>query len=65
MCATNSSAGYSIVKWIDEDGDSKYDVLEAETRYFKGPRMFAAFLVAPARQIPRWQRIGSWLAADR
>jgi hypothetical protein len=32
--------GYSIGKWIDEDGDGKYDVLEAETRYFKGPRVF-------------------------
>jgi len=34
--------GYSIGKWIDEDGDGKYDVLEAETRYFKGPRAFDA-----------------------
>jgi hypothetical protein len=25
-------AGYSIGKWIDEDGDGKYDVLEVETR---------------------------------
>jgi len=32
--------GYSIGKWIDEDGDGRYDVLEAETRYFKGPRVF-------------------------
>jgi hypothetical protein len=38
--------GYSIGKWIDEDGDGKFDVLEAETRYFSGPRAFdsAAFL---------------------
>jgi hypothetical protein len=35
-------AGYSIGKWIDEDGDGRYDVLEAETRYFKGPRAFDA-----------------------
>jgi hypothetical protein len=34
--------GYSIGKWIDEDGDGRYDVLEAETRYFKGPRAFDA-----------------------
>jgi hypothetical protein len=34
--------GYSIGKWIDEDGDGTYDVLEAETRYFKGPRAFDA-----------------------
>jgi hypothetical protein len=32
--------GYSIGKWIDEDGDGRYDVLEAETRYLKGPRFF-------------------------
>jgi len=33
-----SFAGYSIGKWLDEDGDGKYDVLEVETRHFKGPR---------------------------
>jgi hypothetical protein len=32
--------GYSVGKWIDENGDGRYDVLEAETRYFKGPRFF-------------------------
>jgi hypothetical protein len=32
--------GYSVGKWIDEDGDGRYDVLEAETRHFKGPRFF-------------------------
>jgi hypothetical protein len=32
--------GYSIGKWIDENGDGRYDVLEAETRHFKGPRSF-------------------------
>jgi len=26
--------GYSIGKWIDEDGDGRYDLLEVETRYF-------------------------------
>ena len=31
--------GYSIGKWIDTDGDGKYDVLEVETRGFKGPRV--------------------------
>jgi hypothetical protein len=35
-----SFAGYSIGKWIDEDGDGRYDVLEVETRGFKGPRTF-------------------------
>jgi hypothetical protein len=33
-------AGYSIGKWIDEDGDGRYDLLEVETRYMKGPRTF-------------------------
>jgi hypothetical protein len=32
--------GYSIGKWIDEDGDGKFDVLEVETRNFMGPRSF-------------------------
>ena len=31
-------AGYSIGKWIDEDGDGKFDVLEVETRHLKLPR---------------------------
>jgi hypothetical protein len=31
-------AGYSIARWVDEDGDGKYDVLEIETRFLKGPR---------------------------
>ena len=30
--AAPTFAGYSIGKWIDEDGDGKYDVLEVETR---------------------------------
>ena len=34
-------SGYSIGKWIDEDGDGRYDVLEIETRGpFKGPRAY-------------------------
>jgi hypothetical protein len=37
-----SYIGYSIGKWIDEDGDGRYDVLEAETRSFKGPRTLEA-----------------------
>ena len=32
--------GYSVGKWIDENGDGRYDVLEVETRGFKGPRNF-------------------------
>lgn len=32
--------GYSIGKWLDEDGDGRYDVLEVESRGFKSPRTF-------------------------
>jgi hypothetical protein len=32
--------GYSIGRWIDEDGDGKFDVLEVETRGFKGNRVY-------------------------
>jgi hypothetical protein len=31
-------AGYSIGKWIDENNDGKFDVLEVETRFLKLPR---------------------------
>jgi hypothetical protein len=35
--------GYAMGKWIDEDGDGVYDVLEVETRGpFKGPRAYDA-----------------------
>jgi hypothetical protein len=38
-----SYAGYSIGRWVDEDGDGVYDVLEVETRGpFKGPRAYDA-----------------------
>jgi hypothetical protein len=33
-------AGYSIGKWIDSDGDGRYDLLEIETRNMRGPRSF-------------------------
>jgi hypothetical protein len=32
--------GYSIGRWIDQDGDGKYDVLEVETRNMKVPRIY-------------------------
>ena len=33
--------GYSIGRWIDQDGDGRYDVLEVDTRGpFKGPRAY-------------------------
>jgi hypothetical protein len=36
-------AGYSIGRWIDEDGDGRFDVLEVETHGpFKGPRAYDA-----------------------
>ena len=31
-------AGYSIGKWLDEDGDGRFDTLEIETRHLKLPR---------------------------
>jgi hypothetical protein len=33
-------AGYSVGKWIDENSDGRYDVLEIETRNLRGPRTF-------------------------
>jgi len=35
-----SYAGYSIGRWIDEDSDGRYHVLDIETRGMKGPRIF-------------------------
>ena len=32
--------GYSIGRWLDENGDGRYDTLEIETRNLKGPRVF-------------------------
>ena len=34
--------GYSIGRWIDEAGTGRYDLLEVETRGFKGPRVYDA-----------------------
>lgn len=34
--------GYSIGRWIDENGDGRYDVLEVETRHVKGPHAYEA-----------------------
>jgi hypothetical protein len=38
--AAPTFAGYSIGKWIDDDGDGKHDVLEVETRSLKLPRSY-------------------------
>ena len=35
-----SFTGTSLGRWIDEDGDGRYDTLEIETRGFKGPRVY-------------------------
>src|SRR5439155_1190127 len=32
--------GYSIGKWVDTDGDGKFDMLEVETRGIKNPRTY-------------------------
>jgi hypothetical protein len=32
--------GYSIGRWVDEDGDGRYDALVVETRGLKGPRTY-------------------------
>ena len=34
--------GYSIGKWIDTDGDGRFDTLEVETRGLRGPRALDA-----------------------
>jgi hypothetical protein len=39
---TPTLLGFSIGKWVDTDGDGRYDVLEVETRGFRGPRAFDA-----------------------
>ena len=37
-----SFLGISIGQWTDTDGDGRFDLLEVETRNFKGPRAFDA-----------------------
>src|ERR1700730_12705274 len=37
---TPTFSGYSIGRWVDEDGDGRTGVLEVETRGLKGPRIF-------------------------
>ena len=37
---TPTYSGYSIGKWIDTKGNGSFDLLEVETRGFKGPRVF-------------------------
>jgi hypothetical protein len=33
-------AGYSIGRWVDEDGDGRFDMLEVETRAVRGPHAY-------------------------
>jgi hypothetical protein len=35
-----SFAGYSIGRWLDEDGDGRFDTLVVETRALRGPRSY-------------------------
>jgi hypothetical protein len=35
-------AGYSIGKWVDADGDGRYDELDVETRDLRNPRVYDA-----------------------
>lgn len=37
-----SFMGYSIGKWVDTDGDGRFDELRVETRFLKSPRAFDA-----------------------
>jgi hypothetical protein len=39
---TPSFEGYSIGRWVDENRDGRFDVLEVETRGMKGPRILDA-----------------------
>jgi hypothetical protein len=36
----SSVVGYSIGKWVDADGDGRYDTLEVETRNIRGPKLW-------------------------
>ena len=42
MAENPQFSGYSIGRWVDEDGDGRYDTLIVETRGMKGPRGFEA-----------------------
>jgi len=37
-------SGYSLGKWIDEDGSGKFTALDVETRFIKGPRTLDGLL---------------------
>jgi hypothetical protein len=52
----SSRAGYSIGKWIDEDGDGRYNG-EVGARNFKGPRTFDESGCASGQSDGRQERI--------
>lgn len=39
---SGASLGYSIGRWLDEDGDGRFDALEVETRGINGRRVYDA-----------------------
>jgi hypothetical protein len=39
-----SFSGYSIGRWVDQAGTGRYDTLEVETRFLKGPRTLDGLL---------------------
>ena len=41
--AERTLVGYSIGRWIDENGDGKYSALEVETRYLRGNAAYGRF----------------------
>jgi hypothetical protein len=43
-----SFSGYSIGRWVDQAGTGKYDTLEIETRFLKGPRTLDGLLPTAA-----------------
>jgi hypothetical protein len=50
---------YSVGKWVDEDGVGRYDVLEVETRGFKGPRAYDGQGCRCTSTISRYSRSAS------
>jgi len=52
--------GYSIGKWVDDGNTGQYNVLEVESRGFKGPRAYDnTGLPLPPRQPKASSRNGS------
>src|SRR5215475_8175684 len=57
--AEPSFMGYSIGKWIDEDGRGRYNVLEVETRNLKGRALSTPAASLCTRTIKPSSRSGS------